>query len=307
MKSCSLAITLTTAVLSAISSLAVSSSLPAAAQDLPPLPIQFEGRRNWLNPGQPGGRRRGGGARGSCQTDRPLTALAYADSTTSEELGVVSTDENVGSLTTQSQPVLWFYLPEAISSDRAPELIIKNSREDVLFQGAIAGQTDDSGIIGVPMAISLEPEETYRWFLTLECDESESTTVNGWIERRPPNSDLSRTFSQANPRNRVALYANYGYVQDALSELVSLRLTNPDDAAISQTWNAVLTQLDRTDLTDAPLLDCCQIASAEGPRLEEAIPEATEVNPSESIYEEEAEDAEEVDSRSVLQRARDKG
>ncbi|MEL6814862.1 MAG: DUF928 domain-containing protein, partial [Cyanobacteria bacterium J06598_3] len=152
----------------AFSPLAFSPSQTAQAQDLPPIPIQFN-PDNLVNPGRPGGRRRGGGSRGSCQTDRPLTAIAYAESTTTEELGVTSTSEKVGALTTQTTPTLLFYIPQPVEESTI-ELIVKNGSNEVLFQGQLAGDTDRSGIVSMPMPISLEPNEPYHWFLTLECD-----------------------------------------------------------------------------------------------------------------------------------------
>lgn len=329
----SLAGALSLTVLSALSpsslsprSLSPSSLLQiqsAQAQDLPPIPIQFN-PDTLINPGRPGGRRRGGGSRGICQADKPLTAIAYAESTTTEELGVTSTSERVGSLTTQAAPTLLFYIPQPIeeSEESAISLIVKNSRNDVLFQGEVTGETDGNGIISVPMPTSLEANEPYHWFLTLECDESESTTVDGWVERRTTSEDLSRTFSQANARNRVALYANYGFVQDSLSELAALRLANPDDEILAQEWRGFLNTLGLTDLTDAPLLDCCQVADAEVPNEEvpdEEVPDAdmpdAEV-PDEEVPETiEPEELEQVtpepeevpERRTILQRARDRG
>lgn len=283
---------------------------PATAQDLPVMPIQFNPDAI-ENPGRPGGRRRGGGSRGGCRADRPLSAIAYAESTITEELGVTSTSEIVGSLTTQSNPMLWFYLPDPLE-ENAAQLIIQNSNDESLFEGQLIGETSDSGLVGVPMPITLEPGEAYHWSLTLECDESESNTVDGWLERRIINADLNRTFQQANARNRVALYVNYGFVQDALGELAAMRSASPDDEAISQEWGNFLRTLGFEDLTEVALLDCCQVANMEAPDVEitnneeveesdAAVSDPTVSDPSDATPEEEPK------RRTVLQRARDRG
>lgn len=283
---------------------------PVAAQDLPVIPIQFN-PDEIENPGRPGSRRRGGGSRGGCRADRPLSAIAYAQSTTTEELGVTSISEIVGSLTTQSNPMLWFYLPAPLE-DNAAQLIIQNSNDESVFEGQLIGETSNSGLIGVPMPISLEPGEAYHWSLTLECDESESTTVDGWVERRTINADLSRTFRQAETRNRVALYANYGFVQDAIGELAAMRSASPDDEAIGQEWGSFLSTLGFDDLTDATLLDCCQVVNVETTDVETTNSEEVEVidadvsdpdvsDPSDAAPEEEP------NRGTVLQRARERG
>ncbi|MEL6160201.1 MAG: DUF928 domain-containing protein [Cyanobacteria bacterium J06623_5] len=297
---------------------------PVAAQPLPPLPIEFN-PDTLRNPGRPGGRRRGGGSRGGCYDGIPLSAIAPASITTTEELGVTRTDEAVGSLTITAEPILWFYLPASLG-DTTAEFVIKDSQSQVLYQGQLSGETDRDGIVGIPFAVSLNPSEAYHWFLTLDCDDSDRTTVDGWIERDLIGSDLTRVLNQATPRNRVALYANYGYLQDALTELARLRLANPDDGALGTEWDRFLAVLDLSDLSEMPVLDCCQLANAPAPQgieqteseqteseqteLEQTEPAQTELEPTESTPSESTEptdSTDEGDSRSILQRARDRG
>lgn len=300
-------------LLTALSGLALSFALPTPymqAQALPPLPIQLEGRP-WINPGQPGNRRRGGGSRGGCYEGTPLTSLAYADSVTVEELGITRTDEAVGSLTSLAVPTLWFYLPTALN-ETSTEFVVKNAQGALLYQGQLTGDTDESGIVGVPLAVRLPFGSAVQWFLTVDCDEGgDRTTVNGWIESRDPGPDLTRTFAQADVYNRVALYTNYGFLHDAMSELAGLRSLNPDDEALAQAWGQFLTSLELGDIADVPVLDCCQLVALEDipEPVEESAP--SEVNLGESAPVEtetlEVSETEEEDSRSILQRVRDRG
>ncbi len=254
-----------TFALSALSATVLALHLPpAVAQTLPSLPIQFN-PDTLENPGRPGDRRRGGGSRGSCQADIPLTAIAYASSQVVEELGVQSLEQSVGAFTTQAQPTLWFYLPGPLTEGTAAEFIVKDGQDTLLYQGQLVGQTDSSGVISVPMPLDLEPDADYHWFLILDCDEGDRTRVDGWIERRTTGSTLSRALDQANDRSQAALYANSGYLQDALTELAALRIAYPEDEAIAQDWATFLSALDLPDLTAAPLLDCCQVTSIQVP------------------------------------------
>ncbi|MGC1308537.1 MAG: DUF928 domain-containing protein [Phormidesmis sp.] len=279
---------------------------PTSAQELPPLPIQFD-PDTLINPGRPGGRRRGGGSRGGCQADLPLSAIAYANTSSSTEFNVSVMDETVGTLTTQAQPTLWFYLPQPLSTDTKTTFGIQNGNGETLYTGQLIGNTDDAGIVSAPLAntpVFLEAGTPYQWFLILEC-EGESNTVNGWVERRMVESDLTQALTQVNARSRAALYANYGYLQDAISDLALLRLSEPEDEAIAQDWVNFLSALDLTDLTAAPLLNCCQIADAQAP-IEQPELQQTEPTEPESVPEQ-IEVDEETDTRTILQRARDKG
>ncbi|NJM96075.1 MAG: DUF928 domain-containing protein [Phormidesmis sp. RL_2_1] len=182
---------------------------PATAQSLPSLPIQFN-PDNLINPGRPGNRRRGGGSRGGCQAEIPLTAISYADSRTVEELGVTRIEETVGTLTTKAQPTLLFYLPQPLSENTTTELIVQDQHRQLLFQGQLMGQTEHSGVVSVPITVDLALNTPYYWALTLNCTDG-STAVDGWIERRANAPALTRTFNETNPRNRAALYASYGF------------------------------------------------------------------------------------------------
>ncbi len=270
----------------------------AIAQQLPPLPIEFN-PDNLINPGRPGGRRRGGGSRGSCQTRLPLSAIAYADSRMVQTLGVTSLDETVGGLTTQVQPMLWFYVPIAIGEVET-EFVVKDAQDRVVYQGWLSGQTDSDGVIGVPLTAQMAVGSAYHWFLTVNCDETERVTVDGWVERRATGPNAMRTLAQASARNRAALYANYGFLQDAVGELAMLRLVEPGDEAIAREWREFLSALDLADLAEATVFDCCEVTNEPV-----EVPVAAEEEEVSEVLEPVA--VPERDSRTILQRARDRG
>jgi hypothetical protein len=250
-------------------------------KSLPTLPLKFD-PDTLANPGRPGGRRRGGGSRGGecAAADPALTAIVYARRVS--ELGI-EVEETVGTLTTQAQPKLWFYLPSPLTEGTQVSLTLKDNSNRLLYEGPLSGAADRAGIVGVTLPVDLAVGQAYHWFLTMDCadpseaDPSEadlaidasdsSVTVDGWIERRAIAPDLLRTFAQAEARNRAALYANEGFLADALSELAALRLGNPEDEAISQDWVRFLHNLDLSDLTNAPLLECCQTVESQSMSL----------------------------------------
>lgn len=281
-------------LLSIFSAIATLSPVrPATAQALPNLPVQ-------INPNalhsldQYRGRRRA-----ICATDDvPLTALAYA-----------TADETTGSLTTQAQPTLWFYLPTELSE---AAITIRSTNNQLLYEGRLVGDTEGEGIVSVPLPVELAMGEAYQWVLTFECQDSEQVTVDGWVSRGAIASARRATFEVVGDRNRAALYANAGFLQDALSELATLRLADKENEELAQDWVSFLSDLGLADLTAAPLLDCCQIADAQNLPAEVEEPEVSEPEVSEPIEdpvepEVEAEPTEEPDTRTPLQRARDRG
>ncbi len=297
---------------------AVALTIPtrsATAQQLPPLPIQLI-PDNIQNPGRPGGRRRGGGSRGECLSEGiPLSAIAYANSQVVSELGITRTDETVGMLTTQARPVLWFYLPSELTDNTVTTFVLKNDQAEILYQGQLSGETDSNGIVGLPIATDLDVGSAYHWFLTLDCEDGEQTMVDGWIERKSISAELNKRFEQLGDRNRAALYANYGFLQDALTTLARLTLEQPENEAIAQDWESFLNALDLSDLTTARLIDCCQLATrptaAEAPTETSDIPDPDpdpeeEIAPEAEIPKEKV-PATQQDTRTILQRARDRG
>jgi hypothetical protein len=230
----------------------------ATAQPLPDTLAQFSPNRI-VNPGRPGGRRRGGGSRGGCLADSVLTALTHGENQSFQTLGVTRTEETVGALTLHEQPTLWFYLPIALNDTSAATLTVKNDQGELLYSGNLVGETNTAGVVGVPLEIALSEGQDYEWFLALDCGEGEQDTVNGWIGRRAADSETIRTLMQAGDRDRADLYTTEGFLQDSLSELATARLNNPQDSAIAQDWTELLTELDLADVAPAPVLDCCQL------------------------------------------------
>ena len=273
---------------------------PATTGQLPPLPIEFN-PENLINPGRPGGRRRGGASRGECEGEIPLTAVAYAASQSVQELGVSRTDESVGMATTRANPQLWFYMPAAVGK-LPTEFVLKDSQNQVIYQGQLAGSTDTSGVVGVSLPLALRVNDAYQWFLTVDCDDSHRVTVNGWVERRSVNEDIDRTLRQASIQNRASLALSYGFLQDAVTAVATSRQTGSEQG--SQDWAQLMSALGLPELSEATVLPCCELSDASQEDPVESLPVESPLEPEEMP---EPTEAPEEESRSILQRARDRG
>jgi len=91
-------------------------------------------------------------------------------------------------------------------------------------------------------------------------------------------------------------------LQDAVSELAGLRLARSEDEAVAQDWRQFLVALELSELADATVFPCCELAT--GPAEMPVEPEV-EVVP--EVAEPVVESEPERDSRSILERARDRG
>ncbi|MEM6450322.1 MAG: DUF928 domain-containing protein, partial [Cyanobacteria bacterium P01_D01_bin.105] len=305
---------------------------PTKAEALPPLPIQFSA--------EAASRGRVGSASGGCherdrngqhsdqfngqfngQFSEQSRAIAYTSP---------DTQNTFAARTSQAQPTLWFYLSAPISEATETIFVLKNSLNAPIYEGRLTGQTERAGIVGVPLSTNLAVGDLYQWSLTFSCVGNaqpplSQNILSGWIERRTIDPTLRQTFDAVGDRNRAALYANYGFLQDTLSQLAMLRRATPNNEAIVQDWSAFLSDLNLSELTDVPLLSCCQLGEKdaeeteitqdlllEAPELEATELETTEPETPEpetpEIEEPTApEELIEEDSRTTLQRARDKG
>jgi len=280
---------------------ALSLPTPAIAQDLPPLPIQFD-TSQIINRGRPGS-----ASREQCNpNDSPLSAIAYLDP---------QTQAPASTLTSQTQPTLWFYVPIPIKENTEAIFTLKNSLGAPIEENKLSGQTDRSGIIGIPISTNLAIGDLYEWSLLLKCADNNQTILSGWIERKIVDSALKQTFEAVGDRNRIALYANYGFLQDAISGLANLRIANSTDPDLTQSWSTLLSDLNLSAIATEPLLACCQTANISTEEPETTEPETTEQQPEtiERLEPEETETEtpetetpEPEDNRTILQRARDR-
>jgi hypothetical protein len=153
------------------------------------------------------------------------------------------------SLTTLSDPTLYFYLPEI----NAPQLrlviseLSDNSSED---DSVVYEQTyKPSGKIGVAgfklPANTLKSGKEYTWFFEVVCSSSDSSdnqmprSVEGNIKRVNDNQ-LSSKLKKATPGQRLNILAEAGIWQDTIDILAQMRVAKPTDINLKSDWEAIL-------------------------------------------------------------------
>ncbi|MFB8787779.1 MAG: DUF928 domain-containing protein, partial [Potamolinea sp.] len=100
--------------------------------------------------------------------------------------------------------------------------------------------------------------QEYRWQLAVRCnyltsDQSEDTYVEGRLKRVLPPPNLESRLQQANPQERVALYAQANLWYETLGTLVALRRDRPNDPILAEAWNKLLRVIDLPKISAAPV------------------------------------------------------
>ena len=202
--------------------------------------------------------REGGGTRGPCVIgDKPLTALVPA-------YGVAET-------MAQSPTVFW-YMPQISSKPLdapapAIEFIVWDANDQEVYSTKYRLPQSSKGVEGAPGVMSLTiPDvyplkigQEYRWQLTVRCnylktyDHSDDTYVEGRLKRVLPDPNLERLIQQANPQERVALYAQAKLWYETLGTLVNLRRDRPNDPDLEAAWNKLLLAVNLPEISAEPV------------------------------------------------------
>ena len=198
----------------------------------------------------PSGRDRGTGSRGDCtiaasgtEGEVTLTPLIPSDSRgiTFQESPTVLVQVNYESDKIGNQLFGEFSLEDAQTNIKLPPKRIS----------VTLPQT--SGVFSIPIPHTLEINKWYRWYLVLDCNSHNSDSVLA-IEGMVQRVSIPEIETQLNtqfPQERIAIYSEEGIWYDALKETAILRCSNPQNAAFSEPWTALLRDvgLDKVALT----------------------------------------------------------
>ncbi|HLP92107.1 MAG TPA: DUF928 domain-containing protein [Nostocaceae cyanobacterium] len=225
--------------------------LPAQAQSSSfPTPLQIS--QTFKPPKRPGYPSSAGAAtRGSCSNEN-------------KEVKPLIPQNRLG-LTFSERPTFFWYQPE--KSAKVAQFLLSVDADTVNENKVLYETTiklpEQAGIVGYTLpenAPTLEVGKTYRWYLTLICDESDSSgnpRVNGWVERIEPENQLLENLNKANFRKLPSIYAEAGIWHEALLALTQLRTTEPDNIFIRMDWRKFMKSVELQELTDEPIIPCC--------------------------------------------------
>lgn len=220
------------------------------------------------------GQRTGGATRGTnarCPVaSKPLTALVPIISATSDKSQhpiLASTPAGaVLGLTVVSHPTFWFYVPYSITSERPVEFILKDDRDNIIYQTFLSESAIAPGVVGFKLPDTVTPlvvNKRYNWFLTIACDRPSSTSseqeeltkifVSGWVERVTPDPSLQRELDKATPQQKALLYAKGGIWHEAVTTLAELRRQKPNNVTLKEEWAKLLRSINLEAIAPEPI------------------------------------------------------
>ncbi len=185
-------------------------------------------------------------------TRNPITCLDKDSEIPAVPL--VPVDSQMGE-TVADYPTFFWYMPK--TSAQAVEFLLEDENKNQVYKVtyALAKSAEDDTISGpglmsltLPSFANLSPLEIgkeYKWQVTLVCDPTDRSNDVGMknvvsIKRVAPDPALALRLQQATPQQRVALYRDAQLWHDAVSTLVELQRTRPDDANLPVAWDRLL-------------------------------------------------------------------
>ncbi len=213
--------------------------------------------------GAPGDRGEGA-SRGPEAPTTPLALVPMYQSLRQEREEVTIVTQ-VWGLTTSERSPLWFSIPYGRSSRVSLDFTLKDAAGKTLYQTKLP-LPEKPGIVSVRLPATVPPlavGQMHHWILTSRPLSSlrepiEVTTLEGWIQRRQPDSQLIRELAKATPQQRAALYAQKGIWYDALTTLAELRQSRPADRSIQTDWATLLRSIDLEKVAEQPIVACCK-------------------------------------------------
>ena len=230
------------------------------------------------NRGIPRGRT-GAGTRGDCpNSKKSLTSLVSLVSKTANQKQVTTGTENtqyVLGLTTAEHPTFWFYVPYLPKDINSVKFALLDEKKNSLTKEPIPITLSNTpGVISITVPATEKPLEIgqyYHWYFLIDCNpqsrsedialesRSEDIALEGLVQRIAPSYELTRRLQAATPRQKVALYAQAGIWQDAVTTLGERLRAKPKDATLTDDWKELLKSVELEDISTEAIAECCTL------------------------------------------------
>ncbi|WP_392534353.1 DUF928 domain-containing protein [Nostoc sp. C117] len=203
----------------------------------------FKPPKRGAPPASAGGSTRGG----SCLADKKLITPLIPPN----KLG----------LTLSQHPTFFWHLPE--SSVKTAKFLLLTDDDRTEFYTTSFTLPNRSGIVSFKLpdsAPALAIGKTYHWYFTILCDaqdSSENPIVDGWVERIQPELPLSQALAKANLQNLPSIYAEAGIWHEALTTLVQLRRSEPNNLKVRIDWRQFFKSVGLSAIAPSPVINCC--------------------------------------------------
>ena len=167
----------------------------------------------------------------------------YCVATGSPVLTGLIPDSNLGT-TVSPSPNLWFYVPDTPEEAVKGYFVLQDEEGNDVIDEIEFDFPNQAGYISIslPSEFALEVGAEYQWAFELECSPSEPTIyVEGWIKRIPLELGLQAQLTATNSEHYKIYTENYIWF-DAIDNLAAQRLADPNNPALIEAWNSLLSQ-----------------------------------------------------------------
>lgn len=179
----------------------------------------------------------------------PLARMGGGTRGTGDDAPVVTvlTPEHMG-LTSQSQPVLYWYLSSVAPAARYEFVLMAEDDYDPLVETALQ-DIKSAGIQSIKLAdhkVSLKPDVSYQWSVAVIMDSTQRSSnilSSGMIEYIKPAEGIMTRVKNAADEERVGQYAGAGLWYDALQSLDEMIASNPGDTRLQKMRASLLQQV----------------------------------------------------------------
>lgn len=151
--------------------------------------------------------------------------------------------------TLSAHPTLWFYVPyRATELSQIEFLLLSGNERETIYQKTIQLPAQP-GVIQVTIPqdtkYALQPNQTYRWRLNLDCKSDRTVepdvSIDGWIRRVPLNAQLTAQLKSSN--NDAQVYRDHQIWYDAIDETAKQYFANSSNPKMARAWSELLKTL----------------------------------------------------------------
>jgi Domain of Unknown Function (DUF928) len=161
--------------------------------------------------------------------------------------------------TLSAYPTFWVYVPYTAAQLSHVEFILLSGNErQTLYQSTVQ-LTDQPGMIKLSIPndpkYALQPNQTYRWRLHLDCHPDKSAdpdvTIDAWVRRVTPDAKLTAQLRSSSEPEQIYRANQIWY--DAIDQSADRHFANPANAKTQQNWQQLLQSLNLSEIQQVPL------------------------------------------------------
>lgn len=189
-----------------------------------------------------------------CPQSSPITARTQEAGNAVKAMVPLLPKTRLG-LTTASHPTFMVYVPKTTAKELEFKLEDQDANE--IYQTTVKLKSSPS-IVSVALPKSsrgLEMGKDYKWVMGVVCQSSdaEAPFIEGAVRRFEPSGQLKAQLNRAKPFEQAMLYGQSGVWIDAITNLATLKRTQPNNSEAATAWRDILNSVGLNAIANAPI------------------------------------------------------